>query len=60
MKPVVVENIIKTYRTKKSVVDALKGISFSVEKGEIFRHHWPGRCRQNIFIPDSYNFINCG
>ncbi len=36
MKPVVVENIIKTYRTKKSVVDALKGISFSVKKGEIF------------------------
>ena len=36
MQSVVVENIIKTYRTKKIVVDALKGISFSVEKGEIF------------------------
>jgi ABC-type multidrug transport system ATPase subunit len=36
MKSVIVENIIKTYRAKKTVVDALKGISFSVEKGEIF------------------------
>jgi drug efflux transport system ATP-binding protein len=36
MQSVVVENIIKTYRTKKTVADALKGISFSVEKGEIF------------------------
>jgi ABC-2 type transport system ATP-binding protein len=36
MHSVVVENIIKTYRTKKIVVDALKGISFSVDKGEIF------------------------
>jgi ABC-2 type transport system ATP-binding protein len=36
MKPVVVENIIQKYRTKKTVVDALKGISFTVEKGEIF------------------------
>jgi ABC-2 type transport system ATP-binding protein len=36
MQPVIVENIIKTYRAKKIVVDALKGISFSVEKGEIF------------------------
>src|SRR5580704_4201976 len=32
----IVENIIKTYRAKKIVVDALKGISFSVQKGEIF------------------------
>jgi ABC-2 type transport system ATP-binding protein len=36
MQPVIVENIIKTYRTKKIVVDALKGISFTVDKGEIF------------------------
>jgi ABC-2 type transport system ATP-binding protein len=36
MKPVVVENIVQKYRTKKSVVDALNGISFSVDKGEIF------------------------
>jgi ABC-type multidrug transport system ATPase subunit len=36
MQAVVVENIIKTYGSKKVVVEALKGISFSVSKGEIF------------------------
>src|SRR5664279_4143441 len=36
MATVVVENIVKKYRTKKTVVEALKGISFSVDKGEIF------------------------
>ncbi len=36
MQAVIVENIVKSYRTKKTVVDALKGISFSVDKGEIF------------------------
>jgi ABC-2 type transport system ATP-binding protein len=36
MQPVIAENIVKTYRTKKTVVDALKGISFSVDKGELF------------------------
>ena len=36
MKPIVAENIIQNYPTKKTVVEALKGITFSVEKGEIF------------------------
>jgi ABC-type multidrug transport system ATPase subunit len=36
MQSVVVENIVKTYGPKKTVVDALKGITFSVDKGEIF------------------------
>lgn len=36
MQAVVVENIVKTYHTQKTVVDALKGISFAVDKGEIF------------------------
>jgi ABC-2 type transport system ATP-binding protein len=36
MQPVIVENIVKTYKTKKSVVNALHGISFSLDKGEIF------------------------
>ena len=36
MQLVVVENIVKTYRSKKTVVDALKSVSFSVNKGEIF------------------------
>ena len=36
MQPVVIENIVKKYRVKKTVVDALKGISFTVDKGEIF------------------------
>ena len=36
MQPVIVENIVQNYRTKKSVVEALKGISFTVERGEIF------------------------
>lgn len=36
MKAVVVENVVKTYKTKKDVVEALKGVSFSVDKGEIF------------------------
>ena len=36
MQPITVENIIKAYSTKKTTVDALKGISFTVNKGEIF------------------------
>jgi len=36
MQPIVVDNIVMKYRVKKTVVDALKGISFSVDKGEIF------------------------
>lgn len=36
MQSVFVENIIKNYRIKKETVEALKGISFSVDKGEIF------------------------
>jgi len=36
MQPVVVENIVQNYRTKKTVVEALKGISFTVDRGEIF------------------------
>jgi len=36
MQPVIVDNIVKSYRIKKSSVEALRGISFSVEKGEIF------------------------
>ena len=36
MNPIVAENIVQSYPTKKTVVEALKGITFSVEKGEIF------------------------
>jgi ABC-type multidrug transport system ATPase subunit len=36
MQAVVVENITKQYKIKKAAVDALKGVSFTVEKGEIF------------------------
>ncbi len=36
MKPIVAENIVQNYPTKKTVVEALKGITFSIEKGEIF------------------------
>ncbi|HLX93735.1 MAG TPA: ABC transporter ATP-binding protein [Puia sp.] len=36
MKPVVVENIVKVYKQKRNVIEALKGVSFAVEKGEIF------------------------
>ncbi|HEY8783923.1 MAG TPA: ABC transporter ATP-binding protein [Mucilaginibacter sp.] len=36
MQSVVVEHIVQNYRTKKTVVEALKGVSFSVDKGEIF------------------------
>lgn len=36
MQPVIVENIVKTYHVKKMMVDALKGVSFTVDKGEIF------------------------
>jgi len=36
MPSVIVENIAQNYRIKKTVVEALKGISFSVDKGEIF------------------------
>lgn len=35
-KSIIVENITKTYRAKKEVIEALMGISFTVEKGEIF------------------------
>ena len=36
MQPIIVEHIIKKYRAKKTEVEALKGISFSVDHGEIF------------------------
>jgi len=36
MQPIVVDNIVMKYHVKKEVVDALKGISFTVDKGEIF------------------------
>lgn len=36
MQSVLVENIVKTYGSKKAGVEALKGVSFSVDKGEIF------------------------
>ena len=36
MKSVVVNNIVKRYGAKKAVVTALHGISFEVEKGELF------------------------
>ena len=36
MPAVIVENIVKTYGARKSVVEALTGVSFSVNKGEIF------------------------
>ncbi len=36
MKAVVLENIVKTYKTKKSTVTAVDDVSFSVEEGELF------------------------
>ncbi|HVV55974.1 MAG TPA: ATP-binding cassette domain-containing protein, partial [Mucilaginibacter sp.] len=36
MYTVIAENLVKNYAIKKSVVNALKGVSFSVNKGEIF------------------------
>jgi ABC-2 type transport system ATP-binding protein len=36
MQPVVVEHIVQNYRTKKTVVEALKDVSFTVNQGEIF------------------------
>jgi ABC-2 type transport system ATP-binding protein len=36
MQSVIAENIIKKYVIKKNAVEALKGISFQVDKGEIF------------------------
>jgi ABC-2 type transport system ATP-binding protein len=36
MPSVLVENIVKKYGSKKEVIEALKGISFSVNRGEIF------------------------
>src|SRR5689334_9226620 len=36
MKPVVLENIVKTYGAKKDKVTALNNISFDVSEGELF------------------------
>ncbi len=36
MKSVTVNNLVKNYGTKKAVVNAVKGVSFEVDKGEIF------------------------
>jgi ABC-2 type transport system ATP-binding protein len=36
MKAVILENIVKTYSTKKSTVTAVDDVSFSVEEGELF------------------------
>lgn len=63
MQPVIAENIVKSYRTKKTVVEALKGISFTVDKGEIFGIIGPDgagktslfRILTSLIIPDSGN-----
>ena len=36
MKAVIAENLVKTYGTKKVVIEALKDVSFEVEPGELF------------------------
>src|SRR5665213_3221496 len=36
MQSVIVNNVVKTYRVKKTVVEALKDVSFTVDKGEVF------------------------
>lgn len=36
MQPLVVENIVKNYHSKKTVVNALNNISFSANRGEVF------------------------
>lgn len=36
MESIIVENICKTFKVKKNRIDALKSISFKVEKGEVF------------------------
>ena len=36
MQAVIVENIVKSYRSGKTMLEALKGISFSVNEGELF------------------------
>lgn len=36
MQAITVDHIVKKYRVKKTEVDALKSVSFSVDKGEIF------------------------
>lgn len=36
MKPITVENIVKTYGEKKDRVEALRNVSFAVDQGEIF------------------------
>jgi len=36
MQAVILENIVKTYKTKKSVLTAVNDVSFSVEEGELF------------------------
>ena len=36
MPSVTVEHIVKTYRVEKNVVEAVKGVSFTVNQGEIF------------------------
>jgi len=61
MQSVIVDHIVKTYRTKKSAVEALKGLSFSVDKGEIFGLIGPDgagktslfRILTTLLLPDS-------
>lgn len=36
MKAVIAENLVKTYGTKKVVIEALKDVSFDIEQGELF------------------------
>jgi len=36
MQPVIVDHIVQNYHTKKTTVEALKSVSFTVAKGEIF------------------------
>lgn len=61
MPAIVAENLVKKYTVKKNTVEALKGVSFSVEKGEIFGIIGPDgagktslfRVLTTLLLPDS-------
>jgi ABC-2 type transport system ATP-binding protein len=63
MKSVIANNLVKNYGKKKDTVQALKGISFEVDKGELFGIIGPDgagktslfRILTTLLIPDGGN-----
>ena len=57
MSAVSIQNIVKTYGTKKEKTEALKGISLEVEKGELFGIIGPDGAGKTSLFPDTHHIV---